>query len=43
MQGFGEALLQRADDEAAHEAGIGEADFGFGGMDVHVDLRAGSR
>ena len=31
-------LLQRADDEAAHEAGIAEAHFGLGGMHVHVHL-----
>ena len=37
MSGTREALAQRADDEAAHEAGIAEAHFGLGRVDVDVD------
>ena len=38
MQRLGEPLLQRPDDEAAHEACIAKAHFRLGGMDVDVDL-----
>ena len=38
MQRLGEPLLQRPDDEAAHEAGVAKAHFRLGGMDVDVDL-----
>ena len=34
---FRERLLQRADDKAAHEAGIGEAHLRFRGMHIDVD------
>ncbi len=38
MHGGGERLFQRADDEAAHEAGITEAHFGLGRVHVDVDV-----
>ena len=40
MQRLRETLLQRADDEAPHEARVAEAHLGLGGMDVDVDLAA---
>ena len=38
MPGAGQRLAQPADQEAAHRAAVAEADLGFRGMDVHVDL-----
>ena len=37
MAGGGERGAQRAHDQAAHDAGVAEADLGLGGMDVDVD------
>ena len=37
MAGGGERPLERADDEAAHQRGIAEADLGLGRVDVDVD------
>ena len=31
-------MAQRADDQAAHQAGVAEADLGLGRVDVDVDL-----
>ncbi len=39
MPGPGQRLPQRADHQAAHEAGVAEAHLGLGRMDVDVDLR----
>ena len=41
MAGCIERVFQRADDQAAHEARIAKAYFGFHGMDVDVDLVRG--
>ena len=41
VQRRGERLLQRADDEAAHQAGIGEAHLRLGRVDVDVHLLGG--
>ena len=38
MHGRGQRLLQRADDQPAHEAGIAEAHLGLGRMHVDVHL-----
>ena len=38
MPGFGERMLQGADDQAAHDPGIAEPDLGLGRVDVDVDL-----
>ena len=38
MAGGRQRMAQRADDQAAHQAGIAEAHLGLGRMDVHVDL-----
>ena len=37
MERLGEPLLDAADDEAAHEAGVAEAHLGLGRVDVDVD------
>ena len=38
MQRLVQALLDRADDQAAHGRRVAKAHFGLGGMDVDVDL-----
>ena len=38
VQGFAEPLLDRPDQETAHEPEFAEAHLGFGGVDVDVDL-----
>ena len=35
--GAGQRLADRAEDQAAHQAGIAEADIGLGRVDVYVD------
>ena len=37
MSGLGERVLGGADDQAAHQGGIAEADLGLGRMDIDVD------
>ena len=42
VAGGGERGAQRADDQAAHDAGVAKAHLGLGGMDIDVD-HAGRR
>ena len=38
MAGGHQRMFQSADDQAAHQTGIFEAHFGFGGVDVDVEF-----